>query len=95
MNTIGRTTWNSRNAGTSSGIAFGRLISTMVPVIIHNSHTASNSLTNDQNSLRDREPEDSGPGRPNDDPSDDGNDDGPWDPFNSSEDLDHPYEENV
>ena len=95
MNTIGHTTWNSKNAGTSSGIAFGRCISTMVPVVIHNSHTASNSLTNNQNPPGDREPEDSGPGRANDDPSDDGNDDGPRDPFDPSEGSDHLYKENV
>ena len=79
INAIGRTTRNSRNAGTSSGIAFGRRISTMTPAIIHNSHTASNSPTNDQHPPRDREPEDDGPG----------------DPFNPSEDSDHPDEENV
>ena len=43
----------------------------------------------------DREPEDGGPGRPNDDLSDDGNDDGPRDPFDPSEDSDHPDKENV
>ena len=64
----------------------------MVPVVVHNSHTASDSLTNKQNLPGDREPEDGGPGGPNDDPSDDGNDDGPRDPFNPSEDSDHPDE---
>ena len=62
MNTTGCTIQNSRNAGTSSGIAFGRHISTTVPVVVHNSHTASDSLTNDQNHPGDREPEDSGSG---------------------------------
>ena len=95
MNAIGRTTQNSRNAGTSSGIAFGRCISTTAPVIIHNSHTASDGLTNNQNPPGDREPEDNGLSRPNDDPSDDGHDDGPEDPFDPSEDSDHPDEENV
>ena len=83
MNTIGHTTQNSKNAGTISGITFARHISTTVPVVIHNSHTASNSPTNDQNPIGDREPED------------DGNDDGPGDPFDPSEDSDHPNEENV
>ena len=95
MNTIGRTTWNSRNAGTSSGIVFGRCISTTVPVVIHNSHTASDNPINDQNPPGDRESEDSGPDRPNNDPSDDGNNDGSRDPFDPSEDSDHPDEENV
>ena len=95
INVIGRTTWNLRNAGTSTGIAFGRHISTMVPVIIHNSHTASDGPTNNQNPPGDREPEDGGPGGPNDDLSDDGNDDGPRDPFDPSEDSDHPDKENV
>ena len=95
MNTIGHTTLNSRNAGTSSGIAFGRCISTTAPVMIHNTHTVSDSPTNDQNPPGDREPEDDGPGGPNDDPSDNGNYDGPGDPFDPSEDSDHPDEENV
>ena len=43
----------------------------------------------------DREPEDGGPGRPNDDLSDDGNDDGPGDFVDPSEDSDHPDEEDV
>ena len=67
----------------------------MVPVVIHNSHIASDSLTKDQNLPGDREPEDGGPGGSNDDPSDDGNDDGPRDPFDPSENSDHPDEENV
>ena len=95
INTIGCTTQNSRNAGTSSGIAFGRHILTMVPIVVCNSHTASDSPNNDQNPPGDREPEDGGPGRPNEDPSDDGNNDGPRDPFNPSENSDHPDEENV
>ena len=95
MNTIGHTTRNSRNSGTSFGIAFGRRISTTVPIFVHNSHTASDSPTNDQNPLGDGEPEDGGPGGPNDDPSDDGNNDGPGDPFNPSEDSDHPDEGDV
>ena len=95
MYTIGCTTQNSRNARTSSGIAFGRCISTTVPVVIHNSHTASDSPTNNQNPPGDREPEDGGPGGPNNDPSDDGNDDGPGDPCDPSEDSDHPDEENI
>ena len=95
MNTTGRTTQNSRNAGTSPGIAFGRHISTRVPVVVRNSHTASDSPTNDQNTIGDGEPEDGSPGGPNDDPSDDGNDDGPGDPFDPSEESDHPDEENV
>ena len=95
INTIGRTTRNSRNAGTNSGIAFGRRISTTAPVIVHNSHTTSDGPTNDQNPSEDREPEDDGLGRPNNDPSDDGNDDGLGDPFDPSEDSDHPDEENV
>ena len=95
INTIGRTTQNSRNAGTSSGIVFGIHISTTTPAVIHNSHTASDSPTNNQHPPEDREPEDDGLGRPNDDPSDDGNDDGLGDPFDPSEDSDHPNEENV
>ena len=95
INTIGHTTRNSRNAGTSSGIVFGRRISTTTPAIIHNSHTASDGPTNDQHPPGDREPEDDGPGGPNNDPSDDGDNDGPGDPFYPSEDSDHPDEENV
>ena len=95
INTTGRTTQNSRNAGTSPGIACGRCISTTAPVVVHNSHTASNSPTNNQNPPGDGEPEDSGPGRPSDDLSDDGNEDGPGDPFNPSEELDHSDEENI
>ena len=67
----------------------------MTPAVIHNSHTASDGPTNDQHPPGDREPENDGPGRPNDDLSDDGNDDGPGDPFDPSEDSDHPDEENV
>ena len=67
----------------------------MTPAVIHNSHTASDGPTNDQHPQGDRESEDDGPGRPNDDPSDEGNNDGPGDPFDPSEDSDHPNEENV
>ena len=67
----------------------------MAPVIVHNSHTASDSPTNDQNPSEDREPEDDGPGGPNNDLSDDGSNDGPGDPFDPSEDSDHPDKENV
>ena len=94
--TTGHTTQNARNAGTSPGIAFGRHISTMVPVVVHNSHTAQDSPSNDQNPTGDDgEPEDGGPSGPSDDPSDDGNEDGPGNPSNPSEKSDHSDKENV
>ena len=68
---------------------------TTVPVVVHDSHTASDSSTNNQNPSGDGEPEDGGPGWPSDDLSDDGNKDGPGDPFDPSEESDHSDEENV
>ena len=87
--TTGHTTQNSRNAGTSPGIAFGRDISTMVPVVICNSHTASDSPSNNQNPPGDDgEPEDSGPSGPSNDLSNDRNEDHSGDPSNPSEESD-------
>ena len=95
MNTTSHTTQNSRNAGTSPGIAFGRHILTTIPVVVRNSHTASDSASNDQNPPGDGEPEDGGPSRPSGDLSDNGNEDGPGDPFDPSKESDYSDEENV
>ena len=65
-------------------------ISSTIPVVIHNSRTASDSPSNDPNTPGDDgELEDSGPSRTSDDLSDDRNEDGPEDPPDPSEELDH------